>query len=291
MEIDLYQKENNGLFVPSPAAIAQLERGFLEALDSPKIKDAQKVEVLEAVSAAIEKAWFELGLKQIPDNEMDQLKINVTSELYACFTCLTLREIGNAIYHGARGKYGKVYSITVIGVAKWFAEYMTDQNRLEAVKLSMPQLPAKTKPSPKERFDLDKYNTLQAQQKLISDNNIGQLGPIVYGFLNTLHLLSYSRQEKLDFMSEALIVAIADTRKDIALAEAGRIPGLKKQLDALIKAQEPGTAVPDDEYQLVIRTAKKLTVETWFRDQAIEETNIDDLLEAKREFYYQAVKE
>lgn len=264
-----------------------VERSFVDALSGKKIKEAEPVEVFAAVSAAIEKCWFELGLKTVPDADFEQLKLNISKEFTDCFGSLTLNEISNAFYHGSRGKYGKVYSITVIVAGKWMADYLTDQSRLDAIKSLKPkELPA-PKPSLKDQFESGKTCLWIALDKYNSKAVMGTIAPTVYNFLDDLGLIVYNKTEKWDFMAKALDIVIEDVRiLIITMADEHKSAGLKRQLSLLIAAKEPDVPLNDQDcIQMIKNKAKELTLADWFATCYESEFDINELVEAKRDIY------
>jgi hypothetical protein len=265
----------------------EIDKSFVQALEGKRIKDATADELFEAVSTAVETTWFELGLKPISDGDMELLKFNICKDYAACWGSMFVAEIGNAFWHWSRGKYGKIFGLTVIVAGRLMSDYLTDQSRLEAVRSLKPkELPA-AKPDKKQLFDTAKTCLWLALDKYQLKEPPGTLAPTVYNFLDALGLMLYDSAEKWEFMAKGLAAEIEALRiRIIKETDEHRLSGMKKQLKLLIDANSPDAVLKDAEcIALVKNKAKELTLLDWFEHCAESELNIDELVEGKRAAY------
>lgn len=272
--------------IPAKLPVA-VDHSFVTALAGKKIKEATPGEVLEAVSGAVEKIWFDRGSKPMNDDDAKQLKINIAKDFISCFGSMTLNEIGNCFHHWARGKYRKFYSVNVIEASQAMSDYLTDQNRLEAVQFTKPkELPAPP-PSPDNLFYSAKNILFIAFDKYQNKTPIGTMAPLNYNFLNGLGLIIYTKKEKWDFMQRALIAMIEELRIGIIKAtDENKMAFMKRQLSMLLAANETDAVLRDEEcIRLVKNKAKELTLEDWFATCIENEFNIDELVDSKRNSY------
>lgn len=263
-----------------------VDQSFVQALSGKKIKEATPGEVLEAVSAAVEKAWFDRQLKPVDEKDMKQLKISIAKDFISCFGAMTLNEIGNCFHHWIRGKYKKFYSVNVVEAGQAMSDYLTDQDRAEAVKATKPKELPEPKPGKERLFEMGKINIAQAIAKHNNQLPLGSLGPVCYNFLDVLGLMTYPAVKKRELLVKALDEMIIEVKLRISKeSETSKIIGLKNQLSLFTTAKENGTALAKEEYQLVINKAKELTVKLWLDDYNLAGVDIENSINRKKETY------
>jgi len=293
MEINLIETIGKEGLIPIPSRLpVAIEPSFVNALSGKKIKDATPGEVLKAVSDACEKIWFDRQSKSMDEHDMKQLKINIAKDFISCFGSMTLAEIGNCFHHWVRGKYGKFYSINVIDAGKAMSDYLTDQNRLEAVQSIKPKELPSPKPGPDKLFDSAKACLWIALDKYQRKTDIGTIAPLYYNFLNSIGLIIYTKAEKWEFMQKALLAVIDELRIDLVkCTDEHKQASKKKQLILLLAANEPDAVLKDQEcLSLVKNKAKELTLEDWFAICIESQFDINELVESKRSLYNPEIK-
>jgi len=242
---------------------------FLQALSGTLIRHATLEQVADVVSSGIEKAWFDLGLKQPSDTkDKDALKAGVITEIKSCFNTLTLDEIRAAIYLGARGRYGEVYGLTVIGVAKWFAAYMTDQARVEAKnELKALTEPPVLPPTPAKLAQLKRHNIIQAHSQFKATGKYFDSANRVYDNLVEMGLLSFTSQRKNEFMRQAIREAKENSNPVMGRSIHERC-AFKKASDKLLQLERNGIISKD---AAIIADAKRIALVTFFKELGSEE--------------------
>eukprot|EP01037_Dinobryon_pediforme_P011467 gene11467-11560_t len=213
-----------------------VDSSYVAALTGIKIKDATDLQLKATVSACVEKAWFDLGLKPLDEDDYTRIKLNIVAEYRSCWGSMTLNEIVNAFAQWSRGKYGKVYGLTVAVAGKLMSDYLTDQSRADAVKSLNPVDPPAPPPKPEDQFKLLKNCVWLAFDKYKSKS---------------------AMDEKWEFMAKGLEIVIKETQQTImTISDESRLNTLKRQLSLLIAANRPDTPLKDEDCILMIPTIK-----------------------------------
>lgn len=256
---------------------------FVAALTAKPVKDSSDFEIAEAISSGIEKAVFDLGLRQISDDDLNLLKFGILHEVKTSFTTLTIDEIKNAFHYGVRGKYGEVFGLNVAQAAKWMSSYMTDHTRVEARKELAKAADQSNEPSPDEKFSTAKGLSLDAYILVKANHPVGITGVAVYTFLNALGLIH--ADYKKGIMKEALNVLVVEKERDIANStELVR----RRQMNAdlvILKENIANDILTVLQYDEVKRVAKRQVLNSFFQDLILDDTDLDALIESKRGFY------
>lgn len=252
------------------------------ALQGKKIKDCSDMELAATVSASVEKANSDLGLKDKPDEDIDLLKLGIMSECRMSFDCLTLDELKSAIHNGVRGKYGEVFGLSVIQVAKWLAAYMTDINRHEQKKElnNLLEKEVNKEPTPDEKYTLGKELCLSVFEHYQKTNQLPISALAAYSFLNKYEMID--KTYKTGLLSVAIEEIILERQKEIvSCMDIYKRRRLNAELELFNKALEMDI-FNKDQFNEVNRTRQKIALRNFFQDLIMNEESLAELIESKR---------
>lgn len=260
----------------------------------PSVLDQVEDDVFETVKASVARCYADLNLKKLDDASQDYLLNQLTDNILEKFPQLRLHEIPIAFANGIRGKYGEYFGLSVVSFEQFLQGYLDSDERLKLAEQKAfisHQLEEKTKPTVEEQFNTSKFVVLDALQRKISLGSVSRLGNVVYSFLNRIKLLDFSSEEKYDFLSDALTESINELTKKLSLElDPFKRVKIQSHLTYLNNAQEKNEPVPAAEYEIVSTKAKQLTVESFFNACVIDEMNVEELIEQRRQFFYDLVE-
>jgi hypothetical protein len=271
----------NNQLIKSETEIIISPNKLVMALQGKKIIDCTDVELGSKISACIEKAWSDLGLRAISDNDYDLLKLNLLNECRMLFYNLTIDELEAAIHNGVRGKYGEVFGLSVIGVTKWLASYMTAMERQEGKKqLEKLKEEAKPEPTSDEKFTIGKLLCIDLFEKFKKSGQFDRTLLAVYEFCKYYDLIDKDYRKGIYKEALDLLVKAKELEANLCMDFRKRIR-LKEDLE-LLKDNASNDGVTTDQDNDVKRVGKQIALKNWFNDLIINETNFDELIETKR---------
>jgi hypothetical protein len=251
------------------------------ALQGKIMKDCTDLELAVKISACVEKAWFDLGLRPVSDTDFDLLKLNLMNECRISFYNLTLDELQAAIHNGVRGKYGEVFGLSVIGVTKWLASYMTAMERQEGKKqLEKLKEEAKPEPTPDEKFTIGKHLCINLFETFKKSGQFDRTLLAVYEFCKQYDLIDKDYRKGIYKEALDLLVKAKELEANLCMDFRKRIR-LKEDLE-LLKDNASNDGVTTDQDSDVKRMGKQIALKNWFNDLIIDETNFNELIETKR---------
>jgi hypothetical protein len=271
----------NNQLIKTETQIVVSPNRVVMALQGKKISDCTDVELGSKISACVEKAWGDLGLRAISDTDYDLLKLNLLNECRMSFYNLTLDELQAAIHNGVRGKYGEVFGLSVIGVTKWLASYMTAMERQEGKKqLEKLKEEAKPEPTADEKFTTGKELSVTLFEKFKKSGQFDRTLLAVYEFCKYYDLIDKDYRKGIYKEAVELLVKLSEIESGLS-TDLFKRRRLNAELE-LLKENIQKDILTVDQHNDVLRSAKLIALKNWFNDLIIEETNFDELIETKR---------
>jgi len=262
-DIQLYQQPN-GL-----AALPQRVAEIKAALSSRMIKDLSEPELFELFKSNISKCYV-ISRFAAPEGIELTVIIDETMKMAKSrFGNLRSDEISIAFTRGIAKEYGDYMGLSFITFVEWLKAYMKEETR---INLTKPAPEIKTEPTREEKFDLFVTNALQAFSGYQAGKDISLVASSVYRFLRRLDFFIYSEQEQEEFLTRA-------QKEVIAHLQLKKSTVLDKNLRNQIEKQ---LAAPETLEQTIILHAQRLGLYTYFQTLIIEESDLKQMLEAKK---------
>lgn len=257
----------------------------MHPLLQPNVLQVVKDELFSTVTAAIAKCYADLNMK-VPEDPA-YLVNGVTDSIQERFPSIRLFEIPIAFANGIRGKYGEYYGLCVISFELFIQGYLDSPERVKLVEQKNLLIEASIEKSADDKFNIQKELCLEIQSKSPALFKLMAAG--VYDFLNSLELID--PDYKMGAMKEGLELLIKEraTEINLCLDRDKR----RKLLDSLNGLRDGITIdqISADHYKACKRVAKRISLINWLRDMVTSETNLEKLIEAKREFYKQSINQ
>lgn len=174
------------------------------ALQAPKVIHALPHEIDGAISVAVDKAIFYLGLKT-DENDRDAIKITAIDDVKRHFKLLTVDELGIAIDNGVHGKYGAVVGLSPKDVYNWINAYSISTERRENQERLQKEQSEVKEPTEEEKEKLRWDNMVNAFALFKDKGTFNDFGNAVYNYLDKKEKINFSVEQKEDFMRMALI--------------------------------------------------------------------------------------
>jgi len=175
-----------------------------QALQATKINQALPHEIGGAISAAVDKAIFYLGLKT-EDSDRDLIKLNVIADVKRHFPLLTVDELAIAIDNGVHGKYGNVVGLSPKDVYNWINAYSISNERRENQERLQKEQTEVKEPTDEEKEKLYFENLINAFEIFKEKGTFSDFGNAVYNYLDKKGKINFTVEQKEDFMRMALI--------------------------------------------------------------------------------------
>lgn len=172
-----------------------------QALLGNKIASAPIEDLALAVSGAIEKGCFYLGLNKSSEDR-SALKALVIEDCQRSFKFLTLSEIKLAIDNGVRGQYGEVRGMAPRDVYHWISSFQKDGIRVKAMKEITEVIDPWT-PSEQDQIKLAMYTLESAWFKFKETGSYNDHANTVYNILNANKKIDLTTEEKNSCLAQA----------------------------------------------------------------------------------------
>jgi hypothetical protein len=252
---------------PEPVSENQIIKS---ALKSTLVKSAVAYEIDGAVSVAIDKAIFYLGLKT-PNEDRDMIKITVIDDAKRHFTNLTIAEIGIAIENGSKGLYGEVKGLAPKDAFNWLTAYSISQLRKDQVAELAKQNEATPEPTDEQKAQMAWNNLLKAWACFKEQGSYNDFGNAVYKTLVDNGKINFSDEQKADFYR----LAKADLMKQYNPVQyVGNVVKMNECKSIIAEIINGG-----DENTRVKVNAKKLALNHFFVELKEMDIEIADLFE------------
>ena len=254
----------------------------------PNVLTVVKEDLFRAVNAAIAKCYADLNFK-VPDDP-SYLVNEVTDSIMERFPSMRIAEIPVAFANGIRGKYGEYFGLCVISFEQFIQGYLDSQDRVKLVEeKNRLQIEEKTEPTADEKFNTAKKLVTEAAERVRAGKPIGITATAMYSFLNSLGLIG--KDYKTGMMQEALTLLIKEKETDLAYAtDLMKRRQLNNALE-LLKQNIANDILTSQQYDECKRLARRQVATNWLRDMLMNNADVGRLIEDKRSFYKQTIKQ
>lgn len=248
----------------------------------PNALQVAKQEIFNAVNASIAKCYVHLNFK-IPE-DTEYLVNEVTDAIIEKYPSMRTAEIPTAFAKGIRNEYGEFFGLCVVSFEQFIVGYLASPERKRLVdEKNRLQIEASSEPSPDEKFSTAKGLSLDVYNLVKANHQVGIKGVAVYVFLNALGLIH--ADYKKGIMKEALNTLVAEKERDIANStELIRRRQMNADLE-ILKTNIANDILTVSQYDDVKRVAKRQVLTNWFRDLILDDSDLAELIESKRNFY------
>ncbi len=280
-------KENSAIAIPTSAILSPPSGGRgagWAILSQLPVRNTPKRQVFDMVLISVAKSFADLNIKSISSPERDYMVNELTDNIIKHYPSIRISEIPLAIAEGIRGKYGEFYGLSVVSFEKFIEQYMLSESRTNAVK-AMPEPTAEKRiPGSAEQFALAKSNALMALQRKTVAKPISTMASSVYDFLDKLQLLKFTKDEKYDMMADACRELVGELKFKLLTTPGHERIALRHNMSAYIAALTGG-ALTDEQKLQVVRISKRLAMDAFLQQVMIEEIDLGELIEGKREMF------
>lgn len=185
------QKSEHGTFLRNRAD---------HILANPPAFSLEKKTVFQIVQISVAKCYADLNWKAPSDADKSYLINELTDNIRSRYKSLRAEEIPIAFSRGIRGEYGEFMGLSVITFEKFISEYLNSQFRIDLGK-SMPKAIEQRTEVNLTREDRIAFAN-QAFAKFKVDDFYNDLGNIVYDFLDSEGLITFTAKEKFEIMEQ-----------------------------------------------------------------------------------------
>lgn len=238
-----------------------------QALQATKINQALPHEIGGAISAAVDKAIFYLGLKT-EDSDRDLIKLNVIADVKRHFPLLTVDELAIAIDNGVHGKYGNVVGLSPKDVYNWINAYSISNERRENQERLLKEQAEKSEPTEEEKEKVRWDNLINAWELFKQNGYFKDFGNSIYNYLDKKGKIKFTVEQKEDFKRIALINLKNEYNPIQHIGNFVKVSEVKTILNEIES---------DDKNARVIAEAKKTALNHFFKELADMEMEITDL--------------
>lgn len=258
----------------SPSEISVIKA----ALTTPKVLNALPYEIDGAISMAVERAIFFLGLKT-PEDDRDGIKITVIADVKKAFTHLTVGELGVAIDNGVRGKYGAFIGLSPKDIYNWILAYSISHER-KISKGEIELIEENKEPTADEKFTIGKQLCIDLFEKFKIAGQLDRTALAVYEFLKSANLIDDDYRKGI--YPQAMEDTIAEKSLQVGLCmDLHKRRGLNAELECLTDNISKDM-LTTEQHSEVLRTGRKIILKNIFRDMIINEQDLAELIEMKR---------
>jgi hypothetical protein len=256
--------------------------GGRKILKQSPVKCLPKRDVFNMVLISVAKAYADLNFKDISGHDREYMVNELTDNIIKHYPGIRLSEIPDAIWLGARGKYGEYFGLSVVTFEGFIEKYLLSEKRVSMVKELPPDDEPKTAPDLQIQFNTFKEVTLQALQRKAACNDIEVIASTVYNFLDRIKLITFTAAEKYDMLADATRELIGELKFKLTLALPTERAAIKKDLEAYTLAITTHAALNERLYSLAKLRAKKLALGAFLNNVLLEGMDLEVLVENKR---------
>ncbi|WP_231464759.1 hypothetical protein [Pedobacter sp. Leaf132] len=239
--------------------------------------------VFEAIKAALAISFAHLNAKKLDAKDMDFLANEVTDAIIEKYPGIRISEIKTAFAKGIRGEYGEYFGLSVVTFDNFVKSYIFSPERANLGK-TVPALEAPTMPTSHVMFETAKSNVVEAFRSFQNKTKtFERIALTAYNFLDSIKLITFSNQEKWDFVDEAKVElkGMLDNQKVIETRPAER-----KKLSSTIN-ELANNGCKDQ----VINVSKALALKSLFECILLEERDLANEIEQQRSLFIKLLKE
>lgn len=292
------QKSDPGLPMQISTSVPHPVREICEMLTTERVGGTLIPRVYNTVLEGIAKSFADTGFsiagsEQEVQQSQAYLVTEVTAYIRKRYTALRLGEIPVAFARGIRKQYGDYMGLSVLSFCNFIDGYVKDEDRKKALaelaKLKSgheEQLPAWDKV-----YDMSKSNAMRAISEVETGKSIFLYGAIVYDFLDALGLMEFSVEEKKQFYSDAYTMILNERR---AARETEFDKFRRDNLQSIVDLMERNDTEElkrRKETEIIKNRAKCLSLKSYLEAILFEETDLEAIIEGKREEMRQRYEE
>lgn len=203
---------------------------YLNALDSPLVRDSVDAAIKATLSKGISSAIFIMGHPAKPVTEMELMINELLSDVKFVGSTLTLSELVLMCQNGAKESYGQNFGVNVTTVNKWMMGLIGDMKRQAAKKSLYDASLPKSEP-PKEVSESEWVRlSIEAFEKFKESGVYEDWGNIIYLFLERKGLLNYSNERKAEIKNIVENRELARLSAPLSMEEKRSFDRLKNDL-------------------------------------------------------------
>lgn len=255
-----------------------------------------KRKLFTVIAATISTCIVDKGVNITHDDEK-YLVTQLTNIFMVKFPTIEFDEdIPAAFNNGVRGEYGKYYGFTVITFENFMKAWLESDERKQIHyqrAQALRVIDQKTIPTDDQRFDTAKSLVLQSAAALTTGKYIERTAIVNYNFLTGLGLINFTRAEKEQFMAEALHVKVPQDLEHEMINSRDNWQRLRTsaEISSFRMSVEKKLPFTEDQKIIIKHACKKIAFRAFIQDVIINEINLEQLIEAKREFYKQLINQ
>lgn len=251
----------------------------------PNVLQVVKKELFDTVNASIARCYADLNFK-VPD-DTDYLVNEVTNSILKNYPSMRLQEIPVAFSRGIRKEYGDFFGLCVISFELFVAGYLNSEERLKlAEQKNRLLIEERIEPSVDEKFNTAKnlcVDTFLAIKSNAASKSITIMALSIYSFLDSIGLID--KDYKMGIMQEALSLTVKSKEIEASFCmDLLKRRALNSELE-LLKDNILKDIITKDQYTEIIKYAKRIALNNYFRDLMLNESNLAELIEEKRELF------
>jgi hypothetical protein len=200
---------------------------------------------------------------------------------------MRLQEIPTAFAKGIRKEYGEYYGLCVVSFELFIAGYLNSEERLKlAEQKNRLLIEEKNEPTDDEKFNTAKNLCVDAFQSIKGQNanrSISLVALSIYTFLDSLELID--KDYKMGIMKEAMDLTVKNKEFELTFCNdilKRRALGIELEI---LKENIEKDVITKIQYEDIVKTAKKIALNNYFRDLITNDDNLEEFIESKRELY------
>ncbi|MGZ3871544.1 MAG: hypothetical protein ACXVJD_01430 [Mucilaginibacter sp.] len=257
-------------------------------LKQQMVNQLPKREVFNTVLISVARAFADMNVKDISDDDRDYLVNELTENIIKYHPAIRLNEIPEAMALGIRGAFGEFYGFSVVTFERFIGQYLLSEKRTRLVKELQPDDPQRTAPDLPTQFATARYNALQALQRKKEGRDLSSIATLVYTFLDRLKLLQFAVAEKHDMMADATRELVKELQLKLMTAREGERNEIRNDIAAYTKAITEHAPVNTRQASLVKMRAKKLALDAFLNNLLLEEGDLEEMIESRKNLFIQA---
>lgn len=238
--------------------------------------------VFESIKAALAISFAHLNAKKLDTAAMDFLANEVTDAIIEKYPGIRISEIKTAFANGIRGEYGEYFGLSVVTFDNFVKSYILSPERANLGK-TVPALEAPSMPTSQVMFETAKSNVLEAFRSFQNKTKtFERIALTAYNFLDSIKLITFTNQEKWEFVDEAKVELkrMLDNQKAIETR-----PLERRKLCATID-ELANNGCRDQ----VINVSKALALKAFFEGMLLEERDLNKEIDHQRGLFIELLK-
>ncbi|WP_316851195.1 hypothetical protein [Pedobacter agri] len=238
--------------------------------------------VFESIKAALAISFAHLNAKKLETAAMDFLANEVTDAIIEKYPGIRISEIKTAFANGIRGEYGEYFGLSVVTFDNFVKCYILSPERANLGK-TVPALEAPSMPTSHVMFETAKSNVLEAFRSFQNKTKtFERIALTAYNFLDSIKLITFTNQEKWEFVDEAKVELkrMLDNQKAVETR-----PLERRKLCATID-ELANNGCRDQ----VINVSKALALKAFFECMLLEGRDLNKEIDQRRGLFIELLK-